>query len=206
MLDAAMNDQSGNFEQLMKQVEEGSEDAFRLLLDEYGEHILRAVRRRLSPRYRSKYDSQDFVQSVWACFFDKRSQIVKFDGPESLIAYLTSLARNKVADRTNRHFLTQKRDVTLEKPIGKLSGLRIHSLRARQPTPSETVMAKEEREKWDALRNAKPEHYQKIVDLRAAGHTINQIAAAVEMHERTVRRILDKLVEEVSAKEQSPAN
>src|SRR5947209_4816813 len=47
------------FKNLMRRVQEGSEDAARELLDRYGEHILRVVRRKLSRQLRSKFDSVD---------------------------------------------------------------------------------------------------------------------------------------------------
>src|SRR5262245_48951943 len=69
----------GRFRDLMRQVNEGSDDAIRELVQVYGPHILRVVRMRLSKHLRSKFDSADFVQSVWAAFFAIPASEVHFD-------------------------------------------------------------------------------------------------------------------------------
>jgi hypothetical protein len=46
---------------LMERIQEGSQDAVRELLDQYGSHLVRVIRRRLSQRLRSQFDSADFV-------------------------------------------------------------------------------------------------------------------------------------------------
>src|SRR5258708_5874829 len=91
-----------DFASLMRRVQEGDEDAAWELLDEYGPHIIRAVRRVLTDRMRSKVDSTDFAQSVWASFFANVATADRFDRPEALMAYLGRLARNKVIEEFRR--------------------------------------------------------------------------------------------------------
>jgi len=197
-----MTNQPGQFEELMRQVGNGSEDAVRILLDEYGEHICRAVRRRLHRSFRSKFDPEDVEQSVWAVFFGKPSRTAEFSRPESLIAFLISVAQNKVRDKSD-DFATRKRDLSLEEQIDDSRGNVIDIIHKGQPTPSETVMV---RERWDALRRAKPEHHVRIIELRAAGYSIDEIAESVKLHERSVRRVLENLVDEVSANDRPAAS
>src|SRR5262249_14283511 len=54
---------------LMERIRAGSQEAARELCDRYGSHILRVVRRKLDKKLRSKFDSVDFLQSVWTSFF-----------------------------------------------------------------------------------------------------------------------------------------
>ncbi len=88
-----MSDQAEQqrFRTLMREAEAGSEDAARELYDTYMKYVLRCVRNRLWHRLRSKFDSQDFVQQVWASFFDDRGSLPDFQSPEDLIAYLQAI-------------------------------------------------------------------------------------------------------------------
>ena len=63
---------------------------------------------------RSKFDSVDFVQMVWASFFANPEQIAKFKESEQLIAYLASMARNKVVEETRRRLQYQRHNVKRE--------------------------------------------------------------------------------------------
>src|ERR1051326_6827453 len=84
-----MNEQHDNqrFRALMRAAEGGSEEAARELYETYVKYVLRCVRHRLWHRLRSKFDSQDFVQQVWASFFDDRGSLPEFETREDLIAY-----------------------------------------------------------------------------------------------------------------------
>src|SRR4051812_9555119 len=66
-----MNDekQPRPFQDLLREAQAGSPEAARELYDTYVAHVLRCVRNRMWHRLRSKFDSQDFVQQVWASFF-----------------------------------------------------------------------------------------------------------------------------------------
>ena len=92
-----MSAQDADFGTLMAQVQEGCTEAAQKLHEVYGPHILRAVRRRLHQRLRSKYDSLDFVQDVWASFFGDVPQKYTFAQPEDLVAFLSGMAQKKVA-------------------------------------------------------------------------------------------------------------
>ena len=85
-----------DFRDLMRRVHEGSEDAAWQLVGQYGDPIRRAVRRALNARLRSKFDSLDFVQLVWSSFFRDRGRLDRFNHPEELVAFLVTMARNKV--------------------------------------------------------------------------------------------------------------
>ena len=52
------------FADLMRLVREGSQDASRELVQRFGPHVLRVVRRRLHQSLRSKFDPCDFEQEV----------------------------------------------------------------------------------------------------------------------------------------------
>ena len=63
-----MAEMQNEFEVQMERVRAGSQRAVRALLERYKQPIFRAIRRRLHKELRSRYDSEDFVQSVWSSF------------------------------------------------------------------------------------------------------------------------------------------
>src|SRR5581483_11639550 len=105
------------FDDLMRRLRDGSEDAARELLHRYGDAILRVVRRKLSRELRSKFDSVDFVQAVWASFFTGTPRQRRFDHPQALMAFLVTLAQNKVIDAVRQRMQTQKHNVNRERPL-----------------------------------------------------------------------------------------
>lgn len=185
--DSKMSGTPDTFRDLMRRIQGGDEEAVRQLLDQYGAHVFRAVRRSLSRAIRSKYDSQDFVQSVWKSFFTRREELKGFDTPDQLIAFLTRVAGNKVIDQGRHHLRTEKADVTRERSITDRDCVRTP---AHDPSPSEVAVANE---LWGRIIAGQPEHYRRILDLRAAGYTYQQIADELKINERTVRRVLNKL-------------
>ena len=88
---------------LMKRIQAGSSEAASALLERYGLDVLRAVRSGLSQQLRSKFDSQDFVQDVWASFFANPPPEGKFDQPRRLVAFLRRIASNKVANAARQY-------------------------------------------------------------------------------------------------------
>ena len=180
------------FVALMKRVQEGSREAARELHERYGPHIRRAVRRRLHQRLRSKFDSLDFVQDVWASFFDDIPQRYNFEQPEDLISFLTAMAHNKVAQVTRQRFERKKYDVRREltadaEPRGA------DRFPANQQTPSEIMMGREE---WDRLLDKQPLVHRRILILLREGKSSANIAEELGISQRTVTRVLRKIVPE----------
>src|SRR5262249_13875380 len=177
------------FSDMMRQVQAADPEAIRRLIREYGPYILRVVRRRLHQRMRSQFDSHDFVQDVWTGFFSA-PPATTFDRPEALIRYLVRMARNTVIDafreRMENEATHPKRARSLD---GSAAGY-APRLRADGPTPSRVAMA---REQWEHLLRDQPVHYQRILVLLSQGLTQLQVADELGIHERTVRRVVEKV-------------
>jgi RNA polymerase sigma factor (sigma-70 family) len=193
-----MSESQETFGDLMRRVREGSEEATHTLLERYGQHILRVVRRKLHRRLRVKFDSQDFVQSVWASFFAQRPAPEQFDGPEALAAFLAEVARNKVAEAFRQRVRTQKRDVERERSLDGSAAFQVARVPGRDPTPSQAAVA---RERWRRMLAALPDLHQRILRLLRQGHTHADIAAQLGVHEKTVQRLLRRLEREEQADE-----
>jgi len=177
----------------MERVHEGSQDAAWQLLEKYGPHVKRYVRRSLNQEMRSKFDSLDFAQVVWASFFREPDRMRELDSPTALLAYLASLARNKVVGEVRRRMMTDKHDINREVGFGELEeDLPVHCQKS-DPTPSAVAIA---RERWHKLVDNQPESVRRIVELRFMGATFGEIAEQLHIHERTARRAIDDLLGE----------
>jgi RNA polymerase sigma-70 factor (ECF subfamily) len=179
-----------SFRTLMDGIRNGSQEAAWRLIDLYGSHIQRVVRRTLDRRLRSQFDSLDFVQLVWASFFREPDRILSFETSNELVAYLAIIARNKVIDEGRRRLGTKKYDVTRERPIDD-SRLEPDAIAATGPTPSEVAIA---RETWDRLIAGQSTQHQRVVELRFSGSTFPEIAEEVGIHERTARKVIERLL------------
>lgn len=188
-----MPDDGDNFRELMRGVREGSEDAAWELVEQYGDAILRAVRRALNAKLRSKFDSMDFVQLVWSSFFRARGRLDRFDRPEDLAAFLFTMARNKVGMEIRRRFSTAKRNINREHPLDEVEIPDTKSS-GRQASPLNVAVA---REQWNRMLESQPEHYRRIIELRLQGFSRQEIADRLQLAESTVRRFLNKLFSEV---------
>lgn len=183
-----MSELKNTFHSLMQEIAAGSNAAVEKLLGKYGDHLCRAVRRRLNRALRPKYDTNDFVQAVWASFFCNRHQLARFEHSAQLVAFLTKVANNKVVDEC-RHRQTKKADAARERSISGDSSQEIPVL-GREPAPSQVAIM---REQWERLAGEVPSRYQKILELRLAGETQEVIASRLGVSEKTVSRVLTKL-------------
>jgi RNA polymerase sigma factor (sigma-70 family) len=180
---------------LLQRVKAGDAEAGRRLVERYGPHILTVVRRRLDPRLRSKYDSEDFVQAVWASFFAYQPESLLED-PEKLIGFLVSMARNKVVDAVRQRLQTLKYNANRERSLDGSVLPMEHELAARQPTASQVAVAREE---WERLHEKLSDMERQILDLLLQGHTQEEIAEQLGISDRHVRRVIRMISLRMSA-------
>jgi RNA polymerase sigma factor (sigma-70 family) len=183
-----MSDQY-DFRNLMQQISKGSEDAAWELVELYGELIRRAIRRILNKKLRSKFDSLDFVQLVWSSFFRACNSLDRFERPEELVAFLVTMARNKVGMEIRRRLHTEKYNLNREYSLDEPAIIR-RDIADPQPQPIDVAIA---REQWNRMLSGQPIHYRKIIKLRLQGRTYQDIANSLRIDEKTVRRFLKKL-------------
>lgn len=187
--DAIMVEPKSRFQSLMEQIAGGSEAAVERLLGLYGDHLYRAVRRRLNRALRPKFDTSDFVQAVWASFFCNPGQLARFGHSSEFVAYLTRMANNKVIDECRHRLQTQKANVNCERSISGDASQEV-AVPGREPSPSQVAIVHEE---WERMKGEVPSRYQQILSLRAAGETLEEIALRLGVNEKTVRRVLSRL-------------
>ena len=182
------------FVQLIEQVRAGSPEAAWTLVEKYSRDVQRFVRRSLHHKLRSKFDSLDFVQIVWGSFFRCPERLQGMAKAEQLIAYLATLARFKVLAEVRRRLQTEKYNVDREEPTGDVSSAPLEAA-GHTPTPSAVAIAKE---RWQQMLADEPDHVRRIVELRLQGTTYTQIADHLQIHERTARKTIKRLLKQES--------
>jgi RNA polymerase sigma factor (sigma-70 family) len=193
-----MTEAEKEFAALMRRIREGSKEAFCEVIDRYGTMLQKSIHNRMSPSMRRAYDSEDFVQSVWASC--KHLSRWCFPTPQALMAYLQRMALNHILDeerrrRPGRHAYTDAQSLTpADSSFGNLE------VPSRQPGPITTVA---HREMLQKMCEGLDETERCVIDLVQAGFTREEIARQVGKSSRTVgrmvgraRRILSELSEE----------
>jgi RNA polymerase sigma-70 factor (ECF subfamily) len=178
----------GDIPELLARIREGDEGAARELLARYESKVRMVVRRQLPRLLRARFDSLDFLQSVWGSFFHRiQGGPNDLDEEQNLIAFLAWAARNKVIDEYRRA-ATQRQDIAREE---RLETNRDRDLiLASGDTPSQLAQA---HETYDRLRELLPADRRIILELKAAGHSCREIGDRLGLSERTVQRVLEDL-------------
>ncbi len=187
-----MVDERAEFRAALDGVRAGSPEAVWKLISEYGPHIQRVVRRKLDRRMRSKFDSLDFVQMVWASVFRNPHEICALAGPQDLIRYLAALGRRKVIMEYRRRIQRDtKYNLTREQSLDD-AAVTPPPVDTEEPTPSELAIA---REQWEEFFRRQPERDRSIVQMRIQGSTFLEIAQQLGIHERTARKVISRLTQ-----------
>jgi RNA polymerase sigma factor (sigma-70 family) len=181
----------GDFGALMEGVRQGSPEAARQLVTKCGPHILRMVRRRMNVKMRARFDSADFVQSVWASFFAKQPENIKFDKPEALVVYLVQMAHNKVIEEMRDRMLRPKNNVNREHSLEGSAAYEAGMVVCRQPRPSQVFVAQET---YERMMEKLDPRTQAIVERLREGRMHQEIANEFGVTTKTVQRVLHKLL------------
>ncbi len=187
-----MADEKAEFRAALEEVRRGTPDAIWRFIEDYGPFIRRIARRNLDTRMQSKFDSVDFVQMVWVSFFRDPRKIRSFQGPNDLYRYLGRVVRNKVCDEHRRRIISDKYDVARECALQESDEMP-DSL---ELTPSQVAIA---RETWQRLMDGESVRNQDIARLRLGGATFVEISRQLDINERTVRRVIDRLLRSYQA-------
>ena len=190
MTDEGMPDDEGReIRGFLERIQAGDDDAARELLTRYEAEVRLVVRRQLPRLLRSRFDSLDFLQSVWGSFFHRiKTTPTEFDDGRHLVAFLARAAKNKVIDEYRRAG-SQKGDMRREEPLWT-EGDRPKDLAAQIETASQVAEA---HEAFGKLRDLVPEERRALLELKAAGLSSREIGEKLGISERTVQRVLEDL-------------
>jgi len=175
--------------QFLVRIHQGDEEAARELLRRYEAEVRLVVRRQLPRLLRSRFDSLDFLQSVWGSFFRRmRDAPTEFEDSRHLVAFLARAAKNKVIDEYRRA-ASRKQDMHREEPLWT-EARHPQELADNIDSPSEIAQA---HEVYERLRDLLPEARQSILQLKADGLSSKEIGERLGISERTVQRVLEDL-------------
>ena len=137
-----------SLDQWIGRLNEGDVEAVERVFLAYEPYLRIAVRRRLSPRLRSKVDSGDIVQSVFADLVrGVRDGGWHFAGRPQLEAFLRRIAWRRLADRYQKHGRALEREHSLDETPSQSLG------DAAQARPSQEAQG---RELWESVLRACP--------------------------------------------------
>ena len=149
----------------LKRIQAGDEGAARELLQRFEAEVRLVVRRQLPRLLRSRFDSLDFLQSVWGSFFRRmRTSPTEFEDSRHLVAFLARAAKNKVIDEYRRA-ASRKHDMHREEPLWGEGG-RPREVADSNDSPSEVAEANEA---LGRMRELVPEEKRSILELKAEG-------------------------------------
>ena len=186
------------FKELMRRARENDSQAVGELLCLFEHEIRLVVRHTLPKLLRVRYDSMDFVQSVYQSIVSDWviSPVRNFETEVQILTYLKTTAKNKVLEKFRQETLSQKHD------IRRVAGTIIRSGSAdpteagiaepasTDPSPSQHAIAQDV---LDQLTRGRPAVDRVILNLRQEGLTFEEIAQRVGLSERSVRRKLSEL-------------
>jgi RNA polymerase sigma-70 factor (ECF subfamily) len=183
--------ETSDLPRFLARIQAGDEAAARELLARYESEVRLVVRRQLPRLLRSRFDSLDFMQSVWGSFFRRvrgAGGPAEFEDSRHLVAFLARAAKNKVIDEYRRA-ASQKNDMHREEPLWGEEG-RPKDVPGPVDTPSQVAQA---HEVFGRLRELMPEDRRQVLEMKAAGLSSRDIGERLGISERTVQRVLEEL-------------
>ena len=177
---------------LLAQLCGGDPEAAERVFRAYEPYLRKAVRRRLPPPLRAKFDSADILQSVWADVFRGfRDAGRRFADADHLRAFLFVATRNRLIDRVRQHQKAAQR----EEPLGGEQ----HALPSPRPRPSELAQAGD---LWERILARCPPEHRPLLSLKRQGFSLDEIARRTGLHPDSVRRVLRTLARQMAFAEE----
>lgn len=184
-----------HLDELIEKLNSGDVEAAEQAFLAYEPYLRMAIRRQLNGPLRSKLDTMDIVQSVWAdVLVGFRDAGWRFTDRSHLRAFLMKVARNRLIDRRRQHHRALEQERPLDLTASQLPS-------TSQPRPSEIA---QERELWERMLDECRPGHREILLLKRQGLPNAEIARRVGMHEGSVRRILYDLARRMAIPRRSP--
>jgi len=184
--------ETDTFEDLIRRVRAGDQEAAAELVRTYEPAIRRAARIRLTDsRLRRVFDSMDISQSVFASFF-LRAALGQYeiDEPDRLLRLLVSMSRKKLADHVREEQAARRDYRRLE------DGPHAEKKMLAQDTGPVQQVALDELVREFRVRLSPEE--RRLADLRAAGANWAQIALDVGDGAEALRKKLTRAINRIA--------
>ena len=188
-----MDAEEHEWQRMIQGLRDGDGVIVRTFYDQYGRMLHQIARRRLASGLRRRVDASDIVQSVFRTFF-RRAHEGQFSLPDSqkLWNLLCAITLTKVRETARFHF-RQKRGLDREvHPPARRPGDEQRPYEPADPGLSPASGAEFTDQLQTLLESLDPEE-QRVVDLKLQDCTHEEVAAAMGVSERTVRRVLSRM-------------
>ncbi len=181
---------------LLRHWKAGNEQAAEIFFDRYAIRLVALVASRLNSRYRASIDPDEVVQSAMGSFFDaaKHSRI-QVSGSVSLWRLLATFARRKMARSIERHSAVKRG--------GDLQQVTLSEAESMQPKHVEPDSSDAANELLIMLSKELSTDQQVILERMLSGQTQKEIAEALEVDERTIRRRVGRIRQQLSAMDEA---
>ena len=181
--------------ELLQKWRDGDEHAAKEMFERYVNRLCALARSRLSARMQRRVEPEDIVQSVYRSFFRKAGEHYSLAKTGDLWRLLAAITINKIRGKVEFH-TAQKRQVYAEESLlADQSMLRVSpEAIAEDPRPDDAAAMVEEL--GDVLSGLDPLS-RSILELSMQNLTVEQISEEVQRSERTVRRTLQQVRNEL---------
>lgn len=180
------------FKNLLARVQAGDHEAGAAVYRQFASRLIALARQKLDPRIREKLDPEDVVQSVFLSFFHRHAGgEYEIQNVESLWGLLSLITIRKCGHKIE-HFYAACRNVARESKPRPLDddASRFWEAIAEGPTPSQALLLTETLE---GLMRPLDDRQRQILTLALQGHEHAEIAAQLQCSERTIRRVLERI-------------
>jgi RNA polymerase sigma-70 factor (ECF subfamily) len=175
---------------ILEQLCSGDDASAERVFVAYEPYLRMVVRRMLPDHMRSKFDSIDVVQSVWAdVLVGFRDAGWRFATAAHLKAFLVKATRNRFLDRVRQHGPAVKRETSLREEDLETPGATHYT------QPDDLAQADE---LWERMLSLCPPAHQELLRLKRQGCSLADIAQRTGYHPSSVRRIFYDLAQRLA--------
>jgi RNA polymerase sigma-70 factor (ECF subfamily) len=184
--------------ELMARWRQGDQEAASGLFRRYADRLIALARRRLPARLAQRVDAEDVVQSVYRSFFEAaREGRFELQRGGDLWRLLVAITLHKLHHQIRRCTAGRRsidRELSLE-DCEEREGLPSQAL-AQGPSPVEALAVAEVVEQ---IMSQLAPLERRMFELRLQGYDLYEIAALTDRCQRTVRRVLDRVKQQLRA-------
>ncbi len=179
-------------QELLERWSNGDESAAEQMFERYSRRTWKLAENLIAQRFKSRFDGDDVVQSVFRTFLrHSREGDFRVGPAESLWKLLSAIVRNKICQRVDFH-TAQRRSANREQPLesGRNESQPDELLAAMDPRPEEALALVEEiATVLDAFELCDREVFRLCLE----GHSSSEIAHLLGCSRWSVRRALDSM-------------
>lgn len=180
-----------HFADVMARLHAGDQQAALEVFQRFAGRLIGLARSHLVSGLQAKVDAEDVLQSAWKSFFLRQTDgQFTLAGWDDLWALLVVITLRK-CNRKVEHFSAARRDVLREVRTLSEEDERSWSELAGGPAPSDGLLLAEVVE--GVMRTLLGEHERQILLLSLQGYSTEEVGQQVRRTERTVRRVLARI-------------